>query len=278
MSAHAIPVDEMARSRFVESLLRCDIGSAIWKVRRRVAASGDLACLRRLLPELEIEQDDAGRLLGELSSSPALREALASTAAQAWNEATGDPDGRELRRRLEPRGSERGRALFLYVTIRLLRPETVVETGCFTGWDSMVILEALRRNGGGRLHTIDLPAETGRFSQVGARSGLPPGLSPGFLVPRTLRSRWSLTLGDVRDELLPLLSELGRVDLFFHDSHHSYSHMMWEYTSAWPYLRGGGVLVSDDVAWNTALWDFARGVGRRVVIHRSTPNVGALPC
>jgi methyltransferase family protein len=111
---------------------------------------------------------------------------------------------------------------------------------------------------------------------VGPGGALPPDLSPGFLVPDSLRSRWSLIIGDARHELAPLLERLGEVGLFFHDSHHSYSHMMWEFATVWPYLGRPGLLVSDDISWNTAYWDFASGVGGKLVIHRGSPNVGAL--
>jgi hypothetical protein len=94
--------------------------------------------------------------------------------------------------------------VLLYVTARLLRPEVIVETGCFTGWDSAVLLQALDRNGSGHLYTIDLPACDGRFSQHGSHSGLPEGMRPGFLVPEPFRDRWTFIEGNVRQELMPL--------------------------------------------------------------------------
>jgi hypothetical protein len=35
--------------------------------------------------------------------------------------------------------------------------------------------------------------------------------------------------------------------MFFHDDLHTPDHMLWEFELVWPYLRAGGVLVSDDV-------------------------------
>ena len=174
-------------------------------------------------------------------------------------------------------GAGRGRALLLYVVPRLLKPRVIVETGCFTGWDSAVLLHALDRNDdGGRLYSIDLPAREGVFSQRGANSALPLELRPGFLVPERFHSRWTLTQGDVRRELLPLLDRLGRIGMFLHDSDHSYPHMMWEYTGILPHMEGGGVIASDDIAWNTAFWDFAAAMDRRPVIHNTNANVGAI--
>ncbi len=37
------------------------------------------------------------------------------------------------------------------------------------------------------------------------------------------------------------------VDLFYHDSLHTYDHMFWEFGTALPYLSPRGLLASDDV-------------------------------
>jgi len=50
------------------------------------------------------------------------------------------------------------------------------------------------------------------------------------------------------------------VDLFVHDSLHTYHNMSFEFESIWGYLRPGGVLVADDVGLNDAFLDFAAKV------------------
>lgn len=269
--------DERAPRPLVQDLRCRDFKNAVWKLRRHSTVAGDDKCLRKLLPSFKVTHDRVAILLDELANSDVLGEGLSSPDFERWKVGTIGPiDHRDLRGHLGLHGTGRGRFLFLYVATRLLEPEVVIETGCFTGRDSSVLLQALNRNARGHLYTIDLPAEEGRFSQIGRGSGLAEGLEPGFLVPQTLRSRWSLIAGDVKHELPPLLREVSDIGLFFHDSHHTYSHMMWEYASIWPQLAESGIIVSDDIAWNTAFWDFAAGVGRPVVIHRSSPNVGAL--
>jgi hypothetical protein len=135
------------------------------------------------------------------------------------------------------------------------------------------MLYAMHMNGDGHLYSIDLPAKEGQF---GLKWGLPDGIPPGFLVPEELRQHWTLIIGDVRDELIPLLNELQHTDIFFHDSDHSYQHMMWEFTSTWPHLRPGGLMISDDISVNTAFWDFSAAIPSAYVIHKSTSNFGAL--
>lgn len=71
-----------------------------------------------------------------------------------------------------------------------------------------------------------------------------------------MRKRWRLVLGDSRKELPRLLDELKEIDIFCHDSLHTYDHMLFEYQLAWRYLRHGGVLLSDDVQENSAFRDF----------------------
>jgi len=46
------------------------------------------------------------------------------------------------------------------------------------------------------------------------------------------------------------------IDMFLHDSSHSYGHMLWEFRQFWPRLRDGGLLVSHDVQMNAAFPEF----------------------
>jgi predicted O-methyltransferase YrrM len=139
----------------------------------------------------------------------------------------------------------------LYVATRATRPRTAVETGPYNGASSAFLLRALEDNGEGRLHSFDLPEARDAL-------GHPAGREPGWLVPDELRNRFEVTLGDTRKTLGPALGRLGEIDLFFHDSLHTARHMLFEFRSAWPHLRSGGVLVSDDVFWNAAFLLFTR--------------------
>ena len=51
---------------------------------------------------------------------------------------------------------------------------------------------------------------------------------------------------------------MSGIDLFFHDSLHTYAHMMFEFGTVWPFLKSGSVLLSHDVHWNRAFRHFAR--------------------
>src|SRR5439155_230631 len=63
--------------------------------------------------------------------------------------------------------------------------------------------------------------------------------------------------GRAQDKLPPLLERLGTIGSFMHDSEHSFDCMWFEFNEAWPHLRAGGVLLSDDVNSTKAFPRFA---------------------
>jgi len=161
--------------------------------------------------------------------------------------------------------------VYLYAVLRTVRPQVAVETGVANGFSTAFSLLALQANGDGHLHSIDLPREVGReyapgtFYEGEGRAGIPPGSEPGWLIPAELKERWTLILGRSQEELPALLERLGTVDTFMHDSEHSFDCMWFEFNVAWPALRPGGVLVSDDVNSTEAFGRFAAQEGREPV-------------
>jgi predicted O-methyltransferase YrrM len=161
--------------------------------------------------------------------------------------------------------------VYLYAVLRKLRPQQAVETGVANGFSTAFSLLALQANGEGHLHSIDLPREVGRDYEPGTfyegegRAGIPTGAEPGWLIPRGLKERWTLIFGKSQEELPPLLERLGTIDTFMHDSEHSFDCMWFEFNVAWPRLRAGGLLISDDVNSTRAFARFADQEGRRPV-------------
>ena len=152
-----------------------------------------------------------------------------------------------------------------YALARLMKPAVVVETGGTPGNSSAFLLRAMARNDHGELHTIDLPPaqplSEHRADGAWLHLGMPEGQGSGWAVPDYLRSRHHQHLGDARDLLPEVLESVGSADLFIHDSDHSFEHMTWEFTTAWPYILPGGTLLSDDVRANTAFVEFAAKQG-----------------
>jgi predicted O-methyltransferase YrrM len=86
---------------------------------------------------------------------------------------------------------------------------------------------------------------------------IPQGKSSGWMVPDIYRDRFEVDVGDAKVLLPPLIDRLGEIDMFFHDSDHFYSHMMFEFDEAMRKLAPNSVIVADDISWNASLWDFA---------------------
>ncbi|MCL4413112.1 MAG: class I SAM-dependent methyltransferase [Candidatus Thermoplasmatota archaeon] len=145
----------------------------------------------------------------------------------------------------------------LFTLVRSLRPLTIVETGVAQGVSSYVILRAIKLNGKGKLISVDLPnrVPTGYAYSDGTQDPVyvPQSLEPGWLVPSELRSSWTLLIGK-SSKVLPTLN--SNLDLFFHDSEHSYENMMFEFEWALLHLSKNGIISSDDISWNTSFHDF----------------------
>lgn len=132
-----------------------------------------------------------------------------------------------------------------YYLVRLRKPKIVVETGVWSGKSSWSILQALKDNQEGKLFSLDIGAKT--FGNT----HLPVSEIGGF-VPYSLRDRWNLIIGDSKIELPKLLNTIGTIDMFQHDSDHSYDYMSFEYQTALKSLHVDGILCSDDVNLNEA--------------------------
>lgn len=131
-----------------------------------------------------------------------------------------------------------------YAACRALHPEQVVETGVAHGVTTAYILFGLSRNGRGHLRSIDLPPLSRNADDL-----------VGIAVPSWLRTRWTLYRGATRQQLPIALREAGEIDVFVHDSLHTYRTMRWEFERALARMRRPGVLISDDVEGNRAFED-----------------------
>jgi predicted O-methyltransferase YrrM len=132
----------------------------------------------------------------------------------------------------------------LYGLTRWLRPKAIVESGGYIGMSSAFILKALadEKLTTAKLYSVELSQEC----------------EQGALIPDELRSasggfvpmRGRIEDFLKRNEIPP------SIDMFLHDSSHSYRHMLWEFRQFWPQLRDGGLLVSHDVQMNAAFPKF----------------------
>jgi predicted O-methyltransferase YrrM len=154
----------------------------------------------------------------------------------------------EMIRRRDACGSEGAMGAIdcatLYGLTRWLRPTVIVESGGYIGMSTAFILKAVAEEKitMAKVYSIELD----------------PECDQGALIPDELRASSDAFVpmrGKVEDFLKR--DELPQViDMFLHDSSHSYRHMLWEFRQFWSRLRDGGLLVSHDVQMNAAFPDF----------------------
>ncbi len=171
---------------------------------------------------------------------------LTSQFKGLWPEVISELEAKGIRAGPESFGSwndgDAGLVRAIWCLARHLKPKRVIETGVAHGVTSRFILEALAKNGRGHLWSIDLPPiERDWRKQV------------GMAVGDRYADRWTYIKGSSRRRLPGLLSQLGQIDLFIHDSLHSERNVRFELDRAWAALKPGGAIVVDDVDAN---WGF----------------------
>ncbi|MGI8469869.1 MAG: class I SAM-dependent methyltransferase [Pyrinomonadaceae bacterium] len=132
-----------------------------------------------------------------------------------------------------------------YVMCRAIKPAVFVETGVAYGVTSSFILKALKVNNHGKLSSVDRPPATRSAASF-----------IGTLIPDELRDNWQLHRGESQKLLPALLSELKEVNIFLHDSRHTYGNMSAEFKLVAPYLTNRGVLIADDINRNIAFQEW----------------------
>ena len=105
---------------------------------------------------------------------------------------------------------------------------------------------------------------------AGRLTGIDLDPTAGWLVPDRLRSHFDLVIEDSVAFLMRMAPEC-RIDLFLHDSLHTYEHEMRENRAAGDRLAPGGVLLSDDAHATAALSDFSMNNDRKYVFWRERP-------
>ncbi len=133
----------------------------------------------------------------------------------------------------------------MYSVIRERKPNVVIETGMGSGVSTTSILSAMKKHG--RLISID--------------PGIPYGKGDrevGFLIPSNLRSNLEYIKGTSTERLVEVLDSLSSLDVFFHDSDHSYQNVMFELNSVWQKIRKNPLILIDNYDWSNAAKDFAK--------------------
>jgi len=194
---------------------------------------------RPVNPELYSAEQDWERRLHDLLGLSWPCQATSELLA-LWPQVVQEMEGRGIRAGPQSfkgwNDGDAGLVRAIWCLTRHLRPSNVVETGVAHGVTSRFVLEALERNGPGHLWSVDHPPlEHVWHEQIGVAVG------------DRHRARWSYISGSSRRRLPRILSDLGQIDLFVHDSLHSERNVCFEVEHAWASLRPGGAIVVDDI-------------------------------
>jgi predicted O-methyltransferase YrrM len=133
-----------------------------------------------------------------------------------------------------------------------IRPSVVVETGVANGTSTRSILTAFQNNNlmDSKLFSFDVDSRV-------ATSDLLENGQFNFVL-----------IGEKR--FVDAMADIEFIDIFYHDSDHSYENQMLEYNLAWEKIRDGGALVSDDINWSNAFLDFCIRIKRPPLILADT--------
>jgi predicted O-methyltransferase YrrM len=156
-------------------------------------------------------------------------------------------------------GVERGSAFGLYVLTRHYRPSVILETGVANGESTFLLLAALRANGSGRLHSVDVSDEV------------------GCLLAEEEKEAWTLHVIDgSKAAFRRVLREVAPVDLFIHDSDHGYWWQLFELQNALKHMSTTGIIASDDCDKSYAFVDFSKDARTNPVLLHDTRKVFGL--
>lgn len=132
----------------------------------------------------------------------------------------------------------------LFTACEFTNAKIVVETGVAYGWSSFAALLSLEKRSG-MLYSSDMPYLGQNSDQY-----------VGCIVPEKLKSYWKLFRHADRESLSKILKETQEIDVVHYDSDKSYEGRKWAYETLFPYVKKGGVFISDDINDNSAFQDF----------------------
>ncbi len=134
-----------------------------------------------------------------------------------------------------------------YALVRLTEPKVVLETGVADGVSTYFLVNAIKNNGSGKILSVDVDKRAGVF------------------LNENERSYWTFLLlrKPSPSSFKTLISSIKEVDIFVHDSDHSYKWQKLEYSSVKGKMKSGSILLSDDVDSSYAFIDTFQSIRKR---------------
>jgi predicted O-methyltransferase YrrM len=145
----------------------------------------------------------------------------------------------------------------LYSLVRCVRPRLVLETGCFVGYSTLCIAQALEENTEGHIHSFDLflPLAPDYHSPVAGNCTDALQVARAHLEKSGLAHRVTFHKGDSSTGITEVLTaDHDVVDLAFIDGDHLVKGCFKDWNSVLRLLRPGGTVVLHDVFPNQCGW------------------------
>lgn len=157
----------------------------------------------------------------------------------------------------ESYGVELQTAKLLYLMVRITRKKKIFETGVANGISTYFLINALMKNGNGKLFSTDVS----------------PDVAPNLIDKE--KEYWELFVlkGRAKSQLENFIRKNGPFDIFIHDSDHSYPWQSLEYRLGMDSLEEGGYLLSDDIDSSFAFIDKFRNLTNRVSVLIQTSKI-----
>jgi len=138
-------------------------------------------------------------------------------------------------------------AKIFYMITLYNKPKIILETGVANGTSSFFFLSALKKNGFGKLISVDIKNDV------------------GVVVPDELKSNWDLKIfeNDAKNLFKSLVASIPEIDIFLHDSDHTYNWQYFEYNAVLNKVKENGLFISDDVDNSYAFIDFYKKLNNK---------------
>ena len=145
---------------------------------------------------------------------------------------------------------------FLYALVRCLRPRLALETGCYVGYSSLCVAQAMEENGTGHLHSFDL-----FLKRPGLESPVAGACADSLKVARAhaeqagLTHRLTFHPGDSAVRIRELFGDRGGVfDFAFVDGDHTIEGALADWYEVDRVLAPGGVVMLHDTMPQKCGW------------------------
>lgn len=147
-------------------------------------------------------------------------------------------------------------------------PQLVVETGVANGFSTIQLLESMPKGATLISFDVEYKSQMNVLNLVEFDNNSQQKFSQDILQKWVYVNLDGKTIRSRRKDITNCIEKsVGKIDLWYHDSDHSYTWQIWEYEMAWNALRIGGFLISDDIDSSMAFYDFVeKKINSRVAL------------